>query len=107
MLSSYLAVSAPRKIFPTSPLKAIRAKAPNAKVEFDAGTNVESAAALAKSADIAIVFASRWETEGADASSLSLPDNQDDLIATEVVDKAKLGFLIPEIGVYEDLIKPR
>src|SRR5882724_7881439 len=35
--------------FPTSPLKAIRAKAPNAKVEFDAGTNVESAAALAKS----------------------------------------------------------
>ncbi len=67
--------------FPTSPLKAIRATAPNAKVEFDAGTNVESAAALAKSADIAIVFASRWETEGADASSLSLPDNQDDLIA--------------------------
>jgi beta-glucosidase len=67
--------------FPTSPLKAIRAKAPNAKVEFDAGTNLESAAALAKNADVAIVFASRWETEGADADSLSLPDHQDDLIA--------------------------
>ena len=67
--------------FPTSPLKAIRAKAPNAKVEFDAGTNLDSAAALAKSADVAIVFVSRWETEGADADSLSLPDHQDDLIA--------------------------
>jgi beta-glucosidase len=67
--------------FPTSPLKAIREKAPNAKVEFDAGTNLDSAAALAKSADVAIVFVSRWETEGADADSLSLPDHQDDLIA--------------------------
>jgi beta-glucosidase len=67
--------------FPASPLKAIRAKAPTAKVEFDAGTNLESAAALAKSADVAIVFASRWETEGADADSLSLPQNQNELIA--------------------------
>jgi beta-glucosidase len=68
--------------FPTSPLKAISAKARNAKIEFDAGTNLESAAALAKSADVAIVFGSRWETEGADADSLSLPENQDELIAT-------------------------
>jgi beta-glucosidase len=67
--------------FPTSPLKAIRAKVPNAKVEFDPGTDLESAAALAKGADVAIVFASRWETEGADAPSLALPDNQDELIA--------------------------
>src|SRR5262249_28892288 len=67
--------------FPTSPLKAIRAMAPNAKVEFDPGTDLESAAALAKGADVAIVFASRWETEGADARSLSLSGNQDDLIA--------------------------
>jgi beta-glucosidase len=67
--------------FPTSPLRAIRAKAPNAKVEFDAGTDLDSAATLAKSADVAIVFASRWETEGADADSLSLPDNQNELIA--------------------------
>ncbi len=67
--------------FPTSPMKAIHAKAPNAKVEFDAGTNPASAAALAKTADVAIVFASRWETEGADAPSLSLGDNQDQLIS--------------------------
>ena len=67
--------------FPTSPMKAIQAKAPNAKIEFDVGTNPESAAALAKAADVAIVFASRWETEGADAPSLSLGDNQDQLIS--------------------------
>ena len=67
--------------FPTSPLKAIMAKAPGAKVEYDAGTDLSAAAALAKSADVAIVFVSRWESEGRDADSLSLPDNQDDLVA--------------------------
>jgi len=67
--------------FPTSPLKAIRAKAPGAKVEYDPGTDLNSAAALAKNADVAIVFVSRWESEGRDSDSLSLPDNQDDLIA--------------------------
>lgn len=67
--------------FPTSPLKTIRGKAPNAKVEFDAGTDLNSAAAAAKNADVAIVFVQRWETEGDDAPSLALPDKQDDLIA--------------------------
>jgi beta-glucosidase len=67
--------------FPTSPLKAIRAKAPNAKVKFDAGTDPSSAATLAKDADVAIVFVSRWESEGRDANNLSLGDNQDDLVA--------------------------
>jgi beta-glucosidase len=67
--------------FPTSPLKAIRAKAPGTKVEYDPGKDLDSSAALAKSADVAIVFASRWETEGEDAPSLALPDHQDDLIA--------------------------
>jgi beta-glucosidase len=67
--------------FPTSPLKAIRAKAPGAKVEYDPGTDLNSAAALAKNADVAIVFVSRWESEGRDSDSLSLPDNQDDLVA--------------------------
>jgi beta-glucosidase len=67
--------------FPTSPLKAIRAKAPGARVDFDPGTDVDSAVALAKNADVAIVFASRWESEGRDSDNLSLPDNQDDLVA--------------------------
>ena len=67
--------------FPTSPLKTIRAKAPRAKVEFDAGTDLDSAAALAKKADVAIVFAQQWVSEGMDLPNLSLPDHQDDLIA--------------------------
>jgi beta-glucosidase len=67
--------------FPTSPLKAIRAKAPAAKVQYDPGTNLSSATALAKTADVAIVFAEQWESEGMDLESLSLPEHQDDLIA--------------------------
>jgi beta-glucosidase len=67
--------------FPTSPLKAIRAKAPNAKIQFDSGTDRSSAAALARTADVAVVFACQWESEGMDLDSLSLPEHQDDLIA--------------------------
>ena len=66
--------------FPTSPLKALRAKLPNTKIEFDAGTNLKSAADLAKNSDIAIVFAYQWLAEDMDLPSLSLPDNQDALI---------------------------
>jgi beta-glucosidase len=65
--------------FPTSPMKAIQAKT-KAKVTFDAGTDLNSAAALAKGADVAIVFASRWEIEGLDSESISLGDGQDELI---------------------------
>jgi beta-glucosidase len=67
--------------FPTSPLKSIRAKAPGANVQFDSGSDPAAAAALAKSADVAIVFAYQWESEGMDLDSLSLPENQDELIA--------------------------
>jgi beta-glucosidase len=66
--------------FPTSPLKALQAKLPNTKIDFDPGTDVKSAAKLAKGADLAIVFASQWLSEDMDAPSLSLSDNQDALI---------------------------
>ena len=67
--------------FPTSPLKSIRAKAPGANVQFNSGSDPTAAAALAKSADVAVVFAYQWESEGMDLDSLSLPENQDELIA--------------------------
>jgi beta-glucosidase len=67
--------------FPTSPLKAIRAQAPHANVQYDPGTDPAAAAALAKKSDVAIVFAYQWESEGMDLDSLSLPEHQDDLIA--------------------------
>ena len=66
--------------FPTSPLKAVKAMAPSASVKFDSGADPARAAALAKSSDVAIVFAHQWLSEGMDLSNLSLPDNQDALI---------------------------
>jgi beta-glucosidase len=66
---------------PSSPLKAIRAKAAHAKVEYNAGLNPGSAAALAKASDIAIVFVNQPTSEGGDLPSLSLPDNQDQLVS--------------------------
>jgi beta-glucosidase len=66
--------------FPTSPLKALRAKLPNSKVEFSSGQNVDSAVTLARNSDVAIVFAYQWESEGLDLPTLALPDNQDALI---------------------------
>jgi beta-glucosidase len=66
--------------FPTSPLKALQTKLPNAKIDFDPGTDPKSAANLAKSADLAIVFAYQWLAEDMDVPSLSLPNSQDELI---------------------------
>ncbi len=67
--------------FPSSPMKYIQKHAPNAKVEFDPGTDNASAAALAKSSDVAIVFVNQPMYESHDARTLSLPDNQDALVS--------------------------
>jgi beta-glucosidase len=64
----------------SAPLKGIREKAAGAVVKFDAGADPASAAALAKSSQVAIVFAVQHESEGLDLKNLSLPDNQDALI---------------------------
>ena len=62
------------------PLDALRAAAPDAKITFDPGIDTAAAASLAKSADVAIVFAVQHESEGSDLPNLSLPNNQDALI---------------------------
>ena len=64
----------------SSPLDAIRAAAPNAQVTYVDGKDPVAAAAAAKDADVAIVFAWHWQTEAQDAPSTVLPDNQDALI---------------------------
>ncbi len=66
--------------FPPAPLKAVSAKVPAETVSFDSGDDPARAAALAKQADVAIVFAHQWLSEGMDLPSLSLPDKQDALI---------------------------
>jgi beta-glucosidase len=65
----------------SSPLKAIRAKVPNAKVEFNEGRDTAAAAALAKASDVAVVFVNQPTSEGSDVPSLSLPDRQDELVS--------------------------
>jgi beta-glucosidase len=66
---------------PSSPLKALRAEAPQTEVLFDDGTDAAAAAGLAASCDAAIVFATQWATEAEDLPSLSLEGDQDELIA--------------------------
>jgi beta-glucosidase len=65
---------------PSSPLKAIKSRAGAAEVSYADGRDQDAAVALARGADVAVVFASQWTSEGVDAASLSLPDGQDALI---------------------------
>ena len=48
---------------------------------FDTGAYPAFAAARAKDADIVIVFATQWTTEGLDVPDLNLPSGQNELIA--------------------------
>jgi len=50
-------------------------------VEYNEGTDPAAAASLAKSSDVAIVVAVQPMSEGRDSATLSLPGNQDELIA--------------------------
>jgi len=70
--------------FPSSPLKYIRAKVPGAQVEYNDRKNADAAANLAKKSQVAIVFVNQWMSEGHDAPTLSLPDNQDALVEAVV-----------------------
>ncbi len=67
--------------FPSPPLRYIREHARGATVQFDAGTNAASAASLAKSTDVAVVFADQYMSEGGDSPTMSLPGKQNELIS--------------------------
>ncbi|MGH9395194.1 MAG: glycoside hydrolase family 3 protein, partial [Terriglobales bacterium] len=67
--------------FPSSPLAAIRALAPQAQVTFNSGDDPAAAAAAAQSAAAAIVFCNQPMSEGRDAATLALPGDQDALVA--------------------------
>jgi len=84
--------------YPSSPLKAIRAKTPNAKVQFQDGTDVAAAAALAKASEIAIVFVNQPTSEGRDYS-LTLPDDQDKLVAAVAAANAHTIVVLETGGV--------
>ena len=65
----------------SAPLAEIAKLLPGARVMYDPGLYPAASAALARRADVAIVFATKLETEGYDAPDLALPNGQDDLIA--------------------------
>jgi beta-glucosidase len=68
--------------FPSSPLRSIREQAePGTTVTYDPGANPAQAAKAAASAQLAVVFVTQWMSEGQDSATLSLPDNQDALVA--------------------------
>ncbi|MBY0301133.1 beta-glucosidase [Sphingomonas ginsenosidimutans] len=81
----------------TAPLAAIRALAPKAKVTFVDGRYPAEAAAQAKAADVAIVFATQWMAEGSDVPDLSLPGGQDTLIAAVAAANPK-SIVVLETG---------
>ena len=65
----------------SNPLRAIKARAPQARISFRTGQYIADAVESARKADVAIVFATQWQTEGPDQPDLSLPRGQDALIA--------------------------
>jgi beta-glucosidase len=65
----------------SSPLKAMMARAPQTKFIFRDGRYITDAVQAAKGADVVVVFATQWTTEGLDVPDLNLPGGQDGLIA--------------------------
>ncbi len=66
---------------PSVPLDAIKARAKSTDVTYRGGDYIAEAVTAAKSADVAIVFATQWSSEGYDEPDISLPNGQDALIA--------------------------
>ena len=82
----------------SSPLKAVQALNPGATVTYVDGSDPAAAAAAAKSADVALIFATQWRTEAEDVTTLALPDNQDALIAAVAVANPKTAVVLETGG---------
>src|SRR4051794_7626919 len=65
---------------PSSPLRAIKALAPRAEVQFAGGEDCGAAAGLTAHSDVAIVFVTSRNGEAFDGS-LTLPGEQDALVS--------------------------
>ena len=65
----------------SSPLAELAKRSSGARVMYDPGIYPASAAALAKRADVAVVFVTKVESEGYDSPDLALPAGQDAIIA--------------------------
>ena len=74
--------SAVKPLYTVTPLDGLkRHVGASIPVTYNDGANPDTAAAIAKSADVAIVMVGNKDSEGKDRPNLSLPDKQDALIA--------------------------
>jgi beta-glucosidase len=95
----------PVMYYPSSPLKALQALMPYARIAFASGEDRKAAAVLAANSDVVLVFATQWNGEAFD-SPLALENNQDALIEavagvnpnTVVVLESGGAVLMPWIG---------
>jgi beta-glucosidase len=95
----------PVTYYPSSPVEALRALVPNASITFVDGSDPAAAAAAARGADVAIVFATQWSSESIDVP-MALDGNQNSLIEavaganprTAVVLETNAGVVMPWAG---------
>ncbi|WP_025885453.1 beta-glucosidase [Asaia prunellae] len=78
--AEFAGVSLEKVYQPSSPVRAIKQIVPEATVIYDDGKDHDAVAARAREAEIVIVFAELWRSEGQDVQGLSLPDDQEALI---------------------------
>lgn len=90
---------------PSPPLAAIKSAAPGANVQYNDGTNSSTAASLAASSSVAVVFVSQWASEGMDLPSLNFTDvihsppiNQDSLVAAVAAANPKTVVVLENGG---------
>lgn len=88
---------APVMFDPSSPMAEIKNVAPQAKVQFADGSNIQQAVNLAKNSDVAVVFVTKWSSEAFDSSDLLLPNNQNQLIEA-VAHSGKPVVVVLETG---------
>ncbi|WP_443751212.1 glycoside hydrolase family 3 C-terminal domain-containing protein [Asticcacaulis solisilvae] len=82
---------------PSSPVEALKAELPKAKIGFDNGDDIAAAVALAKSSDVAVVFVTQWMGEGMDGT-LELKGNQDALVAAVAAANPKTIVVVESGG---------
>ncbi len=82
----------------SSPLKAVQALNPGVEVTYIDGSDPAAAAAAARSADVALIFATQWRTEAEDVTSLALPGNQDALIEAVAAANPKTAVVLETGG---------
>jgi beta-glucosidase len=70
----------PRVYQPSPALAAIARRLPG-RVKFNDGHDVAAAAQLAAHSDVAVIFVEQWDAESFDRPDMTLPDQQDALVA--------------------------